>query len=477
MRFITRPLFAAALLFAVVTSAAHAAELKALVGGRLIDGFGHAPILNSVILIEDDTIVEVGTIGSLPIPPGYTVISTEGMDVLPGLWESHAHLMLSGHADYPYWQATYADVFATEIMPATAVQLLLAGVTSARDLGAPLAASMSLLQRVESGEIPGPRLFMSGPFLQAEVADWQKGYRWAVTSPKDARAKVATLDESGMVIVKLIDQDQMPIEVSSAIVDEAHQRGMKVVAHAHRPDEIRVGLQIGVDNFEHTGLTTAPEYPPDVMAALKERTATGRVAGGPLYWTPTVEGLWNFDRTVANPEKLDNSCWHRGLEPATIADISASIAHPGQLSYTQLTPLRKPTLKKKIAQLRDAGVVFLVGTDSGIPMKFHCQSTWNELDVLVRVMGIPVMEVIRSAVYWPAVMMGVDDELGSVSAGKKADIIAVHGDVHEYINLLQDIDFVMKGGVFFTNRTAGRSRKISSDARAASPAQSSGTTL
>jgi len=449
MRCITRPLFVAALLFAAATSAAHAAELKALVGGRLIDGFGHAPILNSVILIEDDTIVEVGTTGSLPVPPGYTVISTEGMDVLPGLWESHAHLMLSGHADYPHWQATYADVFATEIMPATAVQLLLAGVTSARDLGAPLAASMSLLQRVESGEIPGPRLFMSGPFLQAEVADWQKGYRWAVTSPKDARAKVATLDESGMVIVKLIDQDQMPIEVSSAIVDEAHQRGMKVVAHAHRPDEIRVGLQIGVDNFEHTGLTTAPEYPPDVMAALKERTATGRVAGGPLYWTPTVEGLWNFDRTVANPEKLDDSCWHRGLEPATIADISASIAHPGQLSYTQLTPLRKPTLKKKIAQLRDAGVVFLVGTDSGIPMKFHCQSTWNELDVLVRVMGIPVMEVIRSAVYWPAVMMGVDDELGSVSAGKKADIIAVHGDVLAYINLLQDVDFVMKGGVIY----------------------------
>lgn len=433
----------------LLASTADAGERKALVGGRLIDGFGHAPILNSVILIEDDTIIEVGTIASLPVPDGYTIISTDGMDVLPGLWESHAHLMLSGHADYPHWQATYADVFATEIMPATAVQLLLAGATSVRDLGAPLEASVSLLQQVESGAIPGPRLFMSGPFLQAEVAEWQEHYRWAVTSPKDARAKVATLDESGMVIVKLIDQDQMPIEVSSAIVDEAHQRGMKVVAHAHRPDEIRVGLQIGVDNFEHTGLTTAPEYPPDIMAALKERTATGRVAGGPLYWTPTVEGLWNFDRTVANPEKLDDSCWHRGLEPATIADISASIAHPGQLGYTQLTPLRKPTLKKKVSQLRNAGVVFLVGTDSGIPLKFHCQSTWNELDVLVRVMGIPPMEVIRSAVYWPAVMMGVDDQLGTVSAGKKADIITVHGDVLAYINLLQDVDFVMKGGVIY----------------------------
>ena len=426
-----------------------AADKTALVGGRLIDGFGHAPIHNSVILIDGDTITKVGSVDTLEVPAAYAVVSTQGMDVLPGLWESHAHLMLTGHADYPHWQANYLDRMADEIMPAAAAQLLLAGVTSARDLGAPLEASKSVKSRIDSGEIPGPRLFMSGPFLQAEVEDWQKGYRWAVTSVADARAKVATLSEAGMAIVKLIDQDKLPRKVALAIVDEAHKRGMKVVGHSHRPDEIRVGLEIGIDNFEHTGLTTAPEFPQDIMVALKERTATGRIAGGPLYWTPTVEGLWNFDRTVANPEKLDDPCWKRGLKPDTIADIRASIAQPGQLGYTRLTPLRKPTLKRKIAQLRKAGVVFLVGTDSGIPMKFHCQSTWNEMDVLVRVMGLPVMDVIRAAVYWPAVMMGVDARQGTVSAGKYADIIAVRGDVLEYINLLQDVDFVMKGGVIF----------------------------
>jgi imidazolonepropionase-like amidohydrolase len=433
----------------LLTGIASAQERTALVGGRLIDGYGHAPIQNSVILVEGDSIVKVGTTASLPIPDGYTVISTEGMDVLPGLWESHAHLMLTGHADYPHWQATYLDRLADEIMPATATHLLLAGVTSARDLGAPLEPSKSVKQRIELGEIPGPRLFMSGPFLQAEIEDWQQAYRWPVRSVSDARSKVAKLDEAGMDIVKLIDQDKMPLEVAQAIVDEAHARGLRVVAHSHRPDEIRVGLAIGVDNFEHTGLTTAPEYPPDVIATLRERTATGRVAGGPLYWTPTVEGLWNFDRTVANPEKLDDACWHRGLRPETVADIRASIANPGQLGYTRLTPLRKPTLKRKIAQLREAGVVFLVGTDSGIPMKFHCQSTWNEMDVLVRVMGLPAMDVIRAAVYWPAVMMGVEADYGTVSAGKKADIIAVRGDVLEYIALLQHVSLVMKGGVVY----------------------------
>lgn len=421
----------------------------ALVGGRLIDGFGHAPLHDSVILIQGDTIMAVGDLASVPVPADFRVVSTEGMDVLPGLWESHAHLMLNGHADYPHWQGTYADRLADEIMPASAVQLLLAGVTSARDLGAPLAASRSVKQRVARGDIPGPRLFMSGPFLQAEVAEWQSAYRWAVTNESEARRMVARLDEADMDIVKLVDQDKLPDGVAAAIVDEAHKRGLKVVAHSHRPEEIRVGLAVGVDNFEHTGLTTAPEYPPDIIAAIRERTGVGRVAGGPLFWTPTVEGLWNYYRTVANPEKLDTDCFERGLKADTIADIRASVANPGQLAYMELTALRKPTLKRKLAQLREAGVVFLVGTDSGIPLSFHCQSTWNELDVLVRVMGLPAMDVIRAAVYWPAVMMGVADELGTVSTGKKADIIAVKGDVLDSINRLENVALVMKGGIIY----------------------------
>jgi imidazolonepropionase-like amidohydrolase len=421
----------------------------ALVGGRLIDGYGHRPIANSVILVDKGVIQAVGTVDTLPVPGAYRVISTEGMDVLPGLWENHAHLMLSGHADYSHWHPTYADRFADEIMPASALQLLLAGVTTARDLGAPLAPSLSVKRRIESGEIPGPRLFISGPFIQHEPYPGTESYRWGVKGASDGRRKVGQLADAGVDIIKLIDQDKMTLEEASAVVEEAHKRGLKVVAHAHRPDEIRRGLEIGVDNFEHTGLTTAPEYPPDVIVKLRERTATGRVAGGPLFWTPTVEGLWNYSLTVDNPEKLDAPCWQRGLEPDTIADIRASIQQPGQLGYTQLTPLRKPTLQRKISQLKEAGVVFLVGTDSGIPMKFHCQSTWNELDVWVEIMGIDSMQAIRSATYWGAVMMGVEDQYGTVSAGKFADIIAVRGDVLRHINLLSRVDFVMKAGVIY----------------------------
>ncbi len=440
-------LLAIAALFAADLAAA--ADKKALVGGRLIDGLLGEPIANSVVLIDGDSIVAVGTIDTLEVPAGYEVVSTEGMSVLPGLWDMHVHLMINGHADYAHWHSEYPDRFADEIMPASAEQLLLAGITTARDLGAPLEESLAIREAIANGGIPGPRLFISGPFIQHIPYPGREAYRWGVSGVRDARNKVKQLADAGVDVIKLIDHDEMTFEEAEAVVDEAHKHGLPVVAHSHRPDEIRRGLAIGVDNFEHTGLAAAPGYPEDIMEALRERTATGRVRGGPLYWTPTVEGLWNYDQVIANPEHLDNRCWQRGLKADTIADIKQSIESPKDLLYFDLTPKRKPTLINKITQLREAGVVLMIGTDSGIPMKFHCQSTWNELEVWVNVMEIPAMEAIRAATYWPAKMMKVADRWGTVTPGKYADIIAVRGDVLKHISLLQDVDFVMKGGVVY----------------------------
>ncbi len=437
---------ALALLFSLTLASSPGAAqgLKALVGGTLIDGFGSHPIFNSVIVIDGERIAAVGTIDTLDIPEGAEVISTEGMTVLPGLWDMHVHLMINGHADYDHWDRTYPDQFASVIMPASAHQLLLAGVTSARDLGAGLEDSISVRDRINRGEIPGPTMYMSGPFIQHEPYPGTELFRWGVSGAADARAKVKKLADAGVDVIKLIDQDQMTMEEVRAVVDEAHKHGLPIAAHSHRPEEIRRGLAAGVDCFEHTGLSTAPEYPADVMEKIKERTAQMNI--GPLYWTPTVEGLFNYDYTRDYPEKLDGTSWHLGLPEAIILDIKNSFKHPDRLPYFQITSDRKPTLKRKISQLRKAGVKLLIGTDSGIPMKFHSQSTWNELDIWVREMGIPVMEAIRSATYWPAKHMGVEADYGTVSEGKYADIIAVRGDVLRYVNLLQRVDLVIKHG-------------------------------
>jgi imidazolonepropionase-like amidohydrolase len=426
------------------SSSLSAQRVKALVGGTLIDGFGGTPLRNSVIIVEDDRITAVGNRAEVDIPANAEIISTEGMSVLPGLWDMHVHLMINGHSDYAYWDTVMPPYLEEIIMPASAKQLLLAGVTSARDLGGPLKESLAVRDRVNRGEIPGPTLYVSGPFLQAKPYPGTEAFRWGVQSVDQARNKVRQLAEAGVDCIKVVDQDHIPMDAFMALVDEAHKQDLTVVAHSHRPEEIRRGLQAGVDCFEHTGLSSAPDYPADIMEMIKERTAQMNL--GPLYWTPTVEGLYNYEYTRDNPEALDNDCWHEGLPQDIIDDIRASIHRPGQLPYFQLTPIRRPTLQRKVTQLKDAGVVLMIGTDSGIPMKFHCQSTWNELDVWTNEFDFPSMYTIKAATYWPAKMMGVDKDYGTVSEGKFADIIAVKGDVLRHIALLQNVDMVMKHG-------------------------------
>ncbi len=427
------------------SSAAQPGRVKALVGGTLIDGFGGRPLHNSVIILEGERIKSVGQVGSLRVPSDAEIISTEGMSVLPGLWDMHVHLMINGHADYDHWDKTYPPLFQSVIMPASARQLLLAGVTSARDLGGPLEASIAVRDAINAGKIPGPTMYVSGPFIQHAPYPGTELFRWGVEGPRDARAKVRRVAGAGVNLVKMIDQDQMTTEEVDAVVDEAHKNRLTVAAHAHRPDEIRRGLAAGVDCFEHTGLASAPEYPQDIIEMIRARTA--RSNAGPLFWCPTIEGLFNYEYLRDNPEWLDNTSWHVGLPDDIIADIKASIQHPERLSYFQMTPSRRPTLARKFRQLKESGVVLLIGTDSGIPMKFHSQSTWRELDIWVSKLGVDPMDTIRAATYWPSVLMKVDRDVGTISEGKYADIIAVRGDVLRYINLLQNVDMVIKHGV------------------------------
>ena len=430
-----------AVLLLTRTAVPQTSGVTALVGGRLIDGYGGRPLENSVVIVQDGRIREVGRIGEVAVPEGANVISTEGMSVLPGLWDMHVHLMIVGHADYDHWDRTYPKIFRSTIMPAAAKQLLLAGVTSARDLGAPLEDSIAVRDAINRGEIPGPTMYMSGPFLQHEPYPGTEAFRWGIKGVEDARAKVRKLADAGVNVIKLIDQDQMTMDEVRAVVDEAHKRNLPVVAHSHRPEEIRRGIQAGVDCFEHTGLGTAPEYPEDVFAMMKGRANT-------LFWTPTVAPLLLYQETRDDfPERIDDPRWQVGLPPEVVADIRQSLANPPRLAYFQHVPQRRPTLARKFAQLRESGAILMIGTDSGVPLTFHSDSTWREINTWVETFGVPAMDAIRAATYWPAVHMKVEREVGTIAPGKWADIIAVRGDVLRHVDLLQDVDIVLKKGI------------------------------
>ncbi|HEY6929501.1 MAG TPA: amidohydrolase family protein [Thermoanaerobaculia bacterium] len=413
----------------------------ALVGGRIIDGYEGRPIEDGVVLIAGERILAVGPRSAVAVPAGTPTIDTRGMSVLPGLADMHVHLMIVGHGDYEHWDKTYRSRWRTEIMPAAAKQLLKSGVTFARDLGAILEDILDVRRRINAGEIPGPRLFVSGPFIQhAPYFEYEKDYRWGVSGAADARAKVQKIIDAGVDLVKLIDQDQMTEEEVKAVIDTAHKAGKPVVAHGHREDEIRIGLKYGVDCFEHTGLATEPGYPEDILQGLRRRNQT-------LGWCPTVEGLFLSEYTAdVFPERLNDPRWQEDLAPDVVKDIRESLRDISGLPYFQLVRRRIPTLANKFRQLRETGVTMLVGTDSGIPGNFHTDSTWRELATWVK-LGMTPMQAIAGATRWPAVWLKREKDLGTLAPGRYADVIAVRGDVLSHIDLLQNVNVVVKNGV------------------------------
>lgn len=412
----------------------------ALVGGRILDGYGGTPIEDGVILLDGDRIAAIGPMHAVEVPPGTEIVSTEGMTVLPGLFDMHVHLMILGHGDYERWQERFGDQMVDAVMPAAARQLLQAGVTSARDLGADPDEILEVRRRIDAGEIDGPRLFVSGPFLQVEAyEEWESEYRWSAGNVIQATQTVRDLARRGVDVIKLIDQDQMPDAVVAAIVETAHENGLPVVAHGHRAEEIRVGLRHGVDNFEHTGLATAPGYPEDVLEGLRARNTS-------LYWTPTVSPLLTMRETAEIfPERLDDPRWREGLPHEMADEIRSSLSAIPHLPYYALFPSRIPLLPHKFRQLREKGVRLMIGTDSGIPTMFHNDSTWREMALWVD-LGVPPMEVIQAATLWPSRFLGVEDDLGTLAVGRLADIIAVRGDPLTDMRTLSRVDLVIKGG-------------------------------
>jgi imidazolonepropionase-like amidohydrolase len=427
-------------LFALTGQVSAQQPTLALVGGRIIDGYGGPLIENGVILIVDDRIVAVGPRSDVDVPGGTSVVSTEGMTMMPGLFDMHVHLMILGHGDYARWDELFGDKLADEVMPIAARQLLEAGVTSARDLGAPLDDILTVKRRIAAGEIPGPRLFVSGPFIQrAPYEPWEAEYRWGVNGPDDARQKVQQIIDAGVDFIKLIDQDQLTAAEVAAVVETAHANGKPVVAHAHRPDEIRIGLDAGVDNFEHTGLATAPGYPDDVLQRLRERNAA-------LYWTPTISPLYVMQYSgEVFPERLDDPGWKVGMTPAMANEIRASLEDIPQLPYYALFPSRIPRLPEKFRQIRETGVQLLIGTDAGIPSMFHSDATWREMAKWVE-LGVPPMQVIQAATLWPARFLQVQDDLGTLSPGRLADVIAVRGDPLTNMDVMRNVAVVVQGG-------------------------------
>jgi imidazolonepropionase-like amidohydrolase len=420
----------------------------ALVGGMLLDGYEAPPIHNSVVLIEGNKIVAKGAEGEVQIPSDAQVIDTSGKTVLPGLIDLHVHLMILGHGDYSRWFPWVVKNGVERVMAISAKQLLHAGVTSAVDLAAPLKESVSIRTRINKGEIPGPRMWMSGPWITMRLGNYppELKFQHKVDTPEQAAQAVDQLAKEGADVIKAYPGT---FEVYKAIADAAHRHNLRVHAHVYNEQNVRDAHRAGIDVLTHVGAASRPPYPEDLMREIVD-------SGTPVV--PTA-GLWYaiYPATINFPGRLRDPKLKADFPPDIYEEVQDSFKNYRALGYFQNMPRVMDLGPKLLKQWIDSGAVIGMGTDSGTPMNFHTEALWRELKLFVD-HGMSPMRAITNATRINARILGRARDLGTIEPGKLADIIVVKGDPLFDIIALADPEIVIKDGVIYKGpqQNAGR---------------------
>src|SRR5581483_6284700 len=268
----------------------------------------------------------------------------------------------------------------------------------------------------------------------------QSDFRWTIDSPEDARAKVRKLVAAGVDFIKVIQATELSQAELQAIVDEAHKAGKTVATHGMDENELRTVLAAGVDTVEHTGLAPGSQpYSDDIVRALIAKN---------VYVDPTGMVIWRYKQASDFPEGRYDAEVEKDYPQDLVQDMEQSYSNFSALPYFSDAPGWIRSAPMRWRQLHEAGVRMLVGTDSGTPMNFHVDSTRREMQLLVA-NGMTPLQVITSATKYPAMLLNKGAELGTVEAGKLADIIVVKGNVLEDMGNLANVVHVMKGGELF----------------------------
>jgi imidazolonepropionase-like amidohydrolase len=423
---------------AAPVTAAEPAKKLALVGGMLIDGYDAPPIHRAAILIDGNRIVAAGPASEIAIPADAEVVDTRGRTMLPGLIDVHVHLQILGHGDYAAWDPWIAKNGLVErVGEISAKQLLMAGVTSAVDLGGTLKESLSVRDRINRGEIPGPRMEMSGPWITRDLGDYSPVLpnQLLVDTPAQAAAAVDRLAAAGVDVIKAYVA--LTPAHYRAIVDAAHRHRLKVHAHVYDPAQVRDAFEAGVDVLQHVGSAGMPTYDPALVKAIA-------VKGTPVV-TTAAHRAFLYPATIEFPERLDDPQLERDFGPEIWKQVRESLRGWHRLSYFSQTDYEMLFAHDLLKQWIDSGAVLGMGTDSGSPANFHTESLWREIKAHVD-LGMPPQRAISSATRINAQILGKGDVLGTIEPGKLADVIVVRGNPLFDVTALSDVEVVVKDG-------------------------------
>jgi imidazolonepropionase-like amidohydrolase len=430
----------------------------ALVGGMLLTGYEVPPIHHAAVIIEGNKIVAAGPSSEVKVPPDATVVDTSGRTMLPGLIETHGHLVVLGHGAYETWfpwiAAHGGDTMLNKVMEISARQLLMAGVTTTVDLGAPLKPILSIRDRINKGDIVGTRVLASGPWLSRGAGGaMQEGFGGVnITSPEEAGRKVDELAKAGVDHIKA--HAGLTLEDYKAIVAAAHRNRIRVYSHVYAERDVRNALEAGVDVLQHVGSAgTAPPYSKELITDIVN-------AGRPVVVT-AAHRAWIYEDTAAFPERLQDPELKKAFGPEIYAEVQSSLKNWWSLAYFQRTDREMLFRERGVKQFIESGAVMGMGTDSGTPMNFHSEALWREIKVHVD-MGMSPSRAIAAATRVNAQAVGKGRELGSIEPGKIADIIVVNGNPNFDITALSHVEIVVKDGIVYKGGTVPAARPPSS---------------
>ena len=384
-------------------------------GGILIDGSGAAPEKNPGILIEGERIHSLG--GTAQAESGIRRISADGKWVLPGLFDLHVHVtfMLSGprRLDDDIFNAIRSERFLERYQEI--------GVTTVRDVGAREWIGYSLKRTQRAGLMGGARYYTSGPIITVtggHGSEFQPLHPplWAVEAdgPWALRERVREaikLEADLIKVAPFLTEEEM-----AAVVDEAHIYHLRVTAHVGGTHDLdkqsgRIAVEAGVDSTEHM----YPYGGTDVINAMVEKG---------IYVIPTL----GFHLRELNDEYAANA------EKQSARWLSENLGH----TYD--------TMMAQFREMKAAGVRFAVGTDSNVKDLETIDKLYLQELQALRTAGMGNGEIIRAATLRAAEAMGLEDELGSISAGKRADLILLSADPLQDIKALVYPELVIQDG-------------------------------
>jgi imidazolonepropionase-like amidohydrolase len=407
----------------------------ALRAARLIDGTGAAPIRNAIVIVTNSKITAVGDAGSVRIPAGVKVIDLGDVTLLPGFIDAHTHLVgrVLGDPEGEMSSVKDFESFSAILGVLHARDTLMSGFTTVRNVGASGPFNdMALRKAINEGWTPGPRMQTAGHALGITGGHCDdNGFKPGVAQlgpmdgvangPEEIRAAVRYQIKYGADVIKTcatggvlsegdaVGATQYSFEELKALVDESNKLERKVAAHAHGTEGIKLAVRAGVASIEHGSF-------------LDEEGARMMAERG-TFLVPTLMAGEAVERAAKNGVL-------KGLRAEKALAAAAAM---------------RRGIKIAVANK----VLIALGTDAGV---IPHGTNAREFFLLVEWGGLSNMEAITAGTMNGAKLLGWDKNLGSLTTGKWADIVAVSGDPLKDIHAMEKVVFVMKNGVVYKGR-------------------------